>query len=314
MKKLFLLLVSVMGAVSMQAIDDNTVEVVYDGTTATVTIADNIAGSITVSSETSSHVVITSTVDSEEIIYNLSGSSDDGEFFLNGKYKCEIDLNGLTLTNPAGPALNIQNGKRVAISAKKNTTNTLTDGKNKNYKGCINCTGHLEFKGKGALNLVGNSSHAIYSAEYVAIKNLDLNITGAVKDGIHCEEYLFMESGTVTISNVGDDGIQCDLAGDTSTGELEDHEDEDTGNVYLLDGTLTIENYGGKAIKADGAIYYRGGTQNFDTTDTEYTTAITATRTSRSNSTTAIFDLSGHRVTNPSHGLYIQNGRKVVMK
>lgn len=303
-----------MGAASMYAIDDNTVEVVYDGTTATVTIADNIAGSVTVSSETSSHVVITSTADSEEIVYNLSGSSDDGEFYLNGNYKCEIDLNGLTLTNPAGPVLNIQNGKRIAISAKKNTTNTLTDGKNKNYKGCIHCTGHLEFKGKGELNIVGNSSHAIYSNEYVAIKNLTLNITGAAKDGIHCQEYLLMESGTISISNVGDDGIQCDLAGDTSTGELTDHEDEDSGNVYQLDGTLTIENYEGKAIKADGTIYYRGGTQNFDTTDTECTTAITPVRTSSPSSNVAVYDLSGRRVSQPSHGVYIQNGIKVVIK
>ena len=112
MKKTILILVSMLGVLSAQAIDDNTVEVKYEGTTATVTIAENIADVVTVSSATSSHVILTSATESVEIIYNLSGSSDDGSFCLNGIYKCEIDLNGLTLTNPAGPAMNIQNGKR----------------------------------------------------------------------------------------------------------------------------------------------------------------------------------------------------------
>ena len=310
MKKVSLLLMLMMCAVTVSAKDDPlTVKVVYNGTTATVTIPDDIASYVTVSSGTSSHVVITSSTESEEFIYDLSGSSDDGEFCLNGKYKCEIDLSGLTLTNPTGPALNIQNGKRIAISSKKETTNTHTDGNNKDYNGCIHCTGHLEFKGKGVLNIVGNSKHAIYSEEYVEIKNLTLNITGAKKDGIHCKEYFLMESGNVTISNTGDDGIQCDLAGETSTGELADHEDEDTGNVYQLDGKLIIMGYGGEAIKADGTIEYRGGTHEFDTS-----TGISAANTSTPNGDAVVYDLSGRRVANPTRGIYIHNGKKVVIK
>ena len=299
-----------MCAMSISAKDSTpTVTVVYNGTTATVTIPDDIASYVTVSSGTSSHVVITSTTETDEYIYDLSGSSDDGEFCLNGKYKCEIDLSGLTLTNPTGPALNIQNGKRIAISSKKDMTNTLTDGKNKDYNGCIHCTGHLEFKGKGVLNIVGNSKHAIYSEEYVEIKNLTLNITGAKKDGIHCQEYFLMESGNVTISNTEDDGIQCELAGEASTGELADHEDEDTGNVYQLDGKLIITGYGGEPIKADGTIEYRGGTHEFDTA-----TGIAAASTSTPNNEAVVYDLSGRRVANPSRGIYIHNGKKIVIR
>ena len=91
MKKVSLLLMLMMCAVTVSAKDDPlTVKVVYNGTTATVTIPDDIASYVTVSSGTSSHVVITSSTESEEFIYDLSGSSDDGEFCLNGKYKCEI--------------------------------------------------------------------------------------------------------------------------------------------------------------------------------------------------------------------------------
>ncbi|MBR4390071.1 MAG: carbohydrate-binding domain-containing protein [Prevotella sp.] len=312
MKRKFLLLIFLMVVVVMQAASDvPTVTVVYSGNSASVVVDDEIAEYITVNSGTSSHVSITSLTNSVEIFYNLSGSSDDGEFLLVGDYKCEIDLTGLTLTNPSGPALNLQNGKRITVSAKKNTTNSLTDGKNADYKGCIHCTGHLEFKGKGELTVVGNSKHAISSDEYVEIKNLTLNITGAVKDGIHCKQYFLMESGNVTISNVGDDGIQCELEGETSTGEIVDHEDEDTGNVYLLDGTLTIQDYGGKAIKADGSIFNPGGTQNFDMNDT---TGITVVKTDGSNSDGAIYDIRGQRVTEPTRGIYIQDGKKFVVK
>ena len=252
MKKLLLLFIIVACATAAHAIDNDNVEIVFNGTTATVTVADNIANDITVSSGTSSHVVIKSDTESVEIFYSLKGTSDDGSFTLNGSYKCEIDLNGLTLTNPSGPALNIQNGKRVAISAKKSTTNTLTDGSNKDFNGCIHCTGHLEFKGKGELNVVGNSKHAIYSKEYTSLKNLTLNITGAKKDGIHCGEYFLMEAESdakVTISNTGDDGIQCELVGETSTGKIDGHEDEDTGNVYLDGGTLTIKDCGQRIFR-----------------------------------------------------------------
>ena len=221
-----------MGILNVMAVNDNTVEVLYNGNSATILIADNIASYVTVSSGTSSHVVITQSADfagvdptkdneDGEIFYVLSGTSDDGEFYLEGSYKCEIDLNGLTLTNPAGPALNIQNGKRIDLSAKKGSQNTLTDGKNKDYNGCIHCKGHLEFKGKGELTIVANNKHGIYSGEYVEIKNLTLNITSAPKDGIHCKQYFLMESGTVSISGVQDDGIQCELEGTTSTGELD---------------------------------------------------------------------------------------------
>ena len=305
------------------AINNNTVEVKFNGTTATVTVANNISSYIT-NQSSGSHVKlvqsenflgINRTPDNEdgEIIYVLSGTSTNGEFYLEGSFKCTVELNGLTLTNPSGPAINIQNGKRVSVSVKSGTTNTLTDGANDTYNGCFHCKGHTKFKGKGTLNVSSKSKHAVYSKEYIELKNLTLNITAAPKDGIHCKEYFLMESGTVTISNTGDDGIQCELDGEASTGEIADHEDEDTGNVYQLDGTLTIKDYSGKAIKADGGIYYRGGTQDFNTNDTS-STGIENIQSSKSNvqNNGAIYDLNGRRVSVPSHGIYIQSGKKVV--
>ena len=280
MKKHLLTLFALMTAgLTALAVSNNTVEIVYNGQTATVTVASNISSYVTVQSGTSSHVKIvqaesfagvnpTTSNSDGEIIYVLSGTSADGEFYLEGSFKCTVNLNGITLTNPSGPAINIQNGKRVEVSAKSGTTNTLKDGANEEYNGCYHCKGHTKFKGKGTLNVVGNSKHAIYSKEYIEVKNLTINVTGAVKDGIHCKEYFLMESGTVKISGVQEDGVQVEWANAPVTGITTDHEDENTGNFYMTGGTLTISGYSGKAIKADGTITYNGGTRNFDTSDT----------------------------------------------
>ncbi len=318
-----------------RAIDNNTVEIVYSGTTATVTIADNIASYVTCNSGTSSRVQLVqassfagvdATSDNEdgEIYYSLSGSSDSGCFYLEGSYKCTVELNGLTLTNPDSAAIVIMNGKRIAVSAKKGTTNTLTDGANDVHKGCYHCKGHTKFKGKGTLTVVGNSAHAIYSKEYIEVKNLTLNITSAVKDAMHCKEYFLMESGTVNIASATDDGIQVELDGDTSTGEItatstvDAHEDEDSGNFYMEDGTLTISSFGGKAIKADGTITQSGGTwSGFSSSDNEEnasSTGIDAVTVSATIGQQAVYDLSGRRVINPTKGLYILGGKKVVVK
>ena len=322
-RKLLTMLAISLGLTTANAIENNTVEVKFSGSTATVTIASNIKSYVTVSSGTSSHVKlvqaesfagINATVDNEdgEIIYVLSGASTDGEFYLEGSFKCTVELEGLTLTNPSGPAINIQNGKRVSLSAKKGTTNTLTDGVNEDYKGCYHCKGHTKIKGKGTLNVKGNSGHAIYSKEYVEVKNATVNITGAVKDGIHCQEYFMMESGTLTISDVGDDGIQVELDGLTPTGITTDHEEEDTGNFYMTGGTLTISNYGDKAVKADGIISATGGKRNYPESDTEIYSGIDGVVAD--DAPAAYFDLSGRQLGNTQRrGITIvRRGGKVV--
>ena len=316
----------------MSAIEDNTVEVIFNGTSATVNIANNISSYVTNQSGSSSHVKlvqsesfsgINASADNEdgEIIYVLSGSTSNGEFYLEGAFKCTVELSGVSITNPSGPAINVQNGKRVSVSIKKSTTNTLTDGANEDYNGAFHSKGHTKFKGKGTLNVVGNSKHGIYSKEYLEIKNCNINITKAVKDGIHCKEYFFMESGNVNISGAGDDGIQVELSGNASTGAMPQHEEEDSGNFYMANGTLTISDYEGKAIVADGTITYSGGTQNFDTSDTKILAGIEDIQASKpSRIQDGIYDLQGRKLqAAPQHRciyIIVENGqaKKVIRK
>ena len=273
-------------------VTDNMVSVEYNGTDVTIHVAGNVAQYVEPTCS-GAHVTIQQTnsdaVDGNEITYQLSGTSSNGSLTLTGEYKCSISLDGLTLTNPAGAAISIANSKRIQISAKKDTENTLTDCAEGSQKACIYSKGQLQLQGNGTLNIVGNTKHAIKSASYIAVKNLTLNITSAVSDGISCEEYFQMKSGTVNISEVGDDGIQCDLGGTASTGETNLHTDEDTGNIYIEGGTLNITvpktTTAGKCMKNDGDIQLTGGTLTLnangaidltDTSDPSYTAGLKA--------------------------------------
>lgn len=252
--------------VDQTQVTDGTVGVSYDGTTANVTVAGNVAQYLTV--ETSgAHVSIVQSEDlAEEITYTLAGTSADGGFYMEGSYKATIELNGLTLTNQSatysGAAVHIQNGKRIKVKPLTGTTNTLVDAASGAQKGCLYIKGHAEFAQKGTLNVTGNVKHAIKTGEYFTIKNATINVLGAVGDGISCNEYFLMESGTINISGTQDDGIQCDLDGTESTGELTDHEDEDSGNIYLQGGTINVSVTAdkAKAIKSEGDMTITGGT------------------------------------------------------
>ena len=268
---------------SLWAWADNSVTVSYNGNTATVTVDDNVAQYLTVT-QSGAHVSIEQGAVIDEITYTLTGTSNDGEFYMSGSYKATIELNGLTLTNAtpvySGAAVHIQNGKRINVKVITGTTNTLTDAASGTQKGCLYVKGHAEFKQYGTLNIVGNVSHGIKAGEYISIKNATINITSAVDDGISCNQYFLMESGSVNISGTGDDGIQCDLDGTTSTGMTTNHEDEDSGNLYLSGGTITINCPGTavKGIKSAGDVYISDnvvinvtttGNGMWDTTDQE---------------------------------------------
>ena len=251
---------------------DGTIVVNYDGGSASVAVAGNIAQHVT-PTVCGAHVSIAQGSDlAEEITYTLSGTSSDGEFYMSGSYKATIELNGLTLTNVtpvySGAAVHIQNGKRIKVKVATGTTNTLVDAASGSQKGCLYIKGHAEFAQKGTLNITGNVKHGIKTGEYMTLKNATINVNSAAGDGINCAEYFLMQSGSITISGTQDDGIQCDLDGETSTGETTDHEDEDSGNIYIEGGTLdiTVTAAAAKGIKADDDMKISDGDITIKTT------------------------------------------------
>ena len=241
---------------------DNTVDVAYNGNTAQVIVAGNIAKYMT-ASVNGAHVVALQSADvAEEITYTLAGSSTNGSFYQDGEFKATVRLNGLTLNNPDSAAINIRDGKRIAVELVEGTTNNLTDGTNGSQKGCFAVKGHTEFKGAGILNITGNSSHAFWGKEYVEVKKTvgEINILGSKGDGFNINQYYLQNGGKVTVKNVADDGIQVSYETDDNDQIVE--EEENTGEVTLKDGTLdmTMTSAGGKGIKAASSFIMLKGT------------------------------------------------------
>ena len=220
------------------AVVDNTVKVVYNESTAAVIVAGNVAKYLTVTTS-GAHVKIEQSADlAQEITYNLSGTSSDGEFYMSGSYKATLELNGLTLTNKtpvtSGAAIHIQNGKRIKVKVMDGTVNTLVDCATGSQKGAFYVKGHPEFSKSGVLNVTGNLKHAIKAGEYIEVKDATIKVPYAAGDGINCAQYFLMESGVIELSGLNDDGIQCDIENPTTT--------DDSGNT----GGDTGGNTGGE--------------------------------------------------------------------
>lgn len=245
--------------VTDEEFDSKTIKITYDGDKAYAEVDGDIARYVDVDIK-GANVTVTQgdgVGDSTgELTYVLSGNSENGSFTLEGSYKATIELQGLSLVNPKGAAIDIQNGKRIELSSKNGTVNTLVDGAGGKQKAALYCKGHLELKGKGTLNVTGNTSHAIAAKEYVEMKNCTLNILGSVKDGINCTQYFLLESGSLNLSGIGEDGIQTDFK------DAEGSRDkEDTGSIEISGGSINanITGTAAKALKAEGDFIISGG-------------------------------------------------------
>ncbi len=270
-------------------VTDNMVYVTYSGTTAQVRVAGNIAQYVDVVAN-GAHVAITQSEtfpgdDLGEITYVLSGTSTNGSFWMDGAYKMTLELDGVSLTNPDSAAINIRDGKRIAVTLVDGTTNTLVDGANGSQKGCFAVKGHAEFTGGGSLAITGNSSHAFWGKEYVQFKKKltgSITVNKAVGDGFNVNQYIEMNGGTITISGVGDDGMQLSQSTDDA-GVVE--EDVDNTGVFTMNGgtlNVTTTASGAKGIKAAVDYVMTGGTvtinqtggYTYDGTDASYCAGI----------------------------------------
>ena len=236
------------------------VTIVYDGTSATVTIPSSFSG-VTCTSGNSSHVVITSTNTTDEYLYYVQGTSSNGSLTINGDYKLAIKLGGVELTSGKGAAIDVECGKRIDVILEEGTTNTLTDYASGSQKAALYTKGHVEFKGAGTLNVTGKAKHGIAAKEYIELKGSlgTINVLSAVGDGIHCgrgekgnpeDNYFQMNGGTVSISNCGSDCIDSD----------------DYGNVKIKGGTLAlnVSQKDGSGIKCDSLFTMSNGNISLD--------------------------------------------------
>lgn len=237
----------------------HTVYVTFSDATATVDLGH--APDVTASVD-GAHVAIVSTNAKHELEFVLQGSSTQGSLTYTGPVKCRFYLNGLNLTSNRGAALDIQCGKRVAMTLVDGTANYLTDAAGGEQKAALYCKGHLEVSGSGSLTVKGNTKHAIATKEYLQLKagTGAITVTGAVADGVHVGQYFLMSGGTLNISGQGADGLQVEvktLDDDVTPDNTKEH----NGMMFIQGGKITIVASAddSKAIKVPVDLTISGG-------------------------------------------------------
>jgi len=225
----------------------DTVKIAYSGTSATIT--NPLQGHGVVVTQSGADVIVTSTIIEEDVKYVLSGTTTKGSVKIYSNYRFELILNGVSITNSVGPAINIQSSKRIAVVMAPGTNNSLLDGSTyststEDQKAAFFSEGQLIFTGGGSLSVKSLSKHAICSDDYIQINEGNITVTGAAKDGIHSKDYFRMNGGIVNITATGD-GIECEA-----------------GHVIVADGTITTATTVAdtKGITCDSTMTITGGT------------------------------------------------------
>ena len=241
----------------------------WQGTVASVDVSDDIAEFVIVGVNGADVSVSQSSEVADEITYRLSGESENGSFVHEGDYKITLSFDGLQLASQTGAAMQIKNGKRIAIVLKDGTENVLTDKDGGDQKACMTIKGHCEFQGGGSLIINGRGKHALKSNEYVEVKATTgrLSLVSTVKDGIHTDEFVLVKGGVLDITTTG--------------GGYWDDEDMKTkapscinaiGSVTILGGTLNLLSTGdgGKGVSSDSCFVMSGGSMTVRTQGRRY--------------------------------------------
>lgn len=274
---------------------DQTVKIVFSDNNATISgAADGIAVSVA-----GSDVVVNSTV--KNIAYELSGSTTDGSLKIYSEKKFALRLNGVSITNPTGAAINIQSGKRAYVVLVDGTENTLTDGKSytdvvegEDMKGTFFSEGELLFSGSGTLSVNANCKAGIASDDYVLFRPgnnvnvkstsgngvkandavlvrggvLNIEVTGLAKKGISSDGYVQIDGGRTTILTSGGGDYDEDDRDATAAAGVK------CDSIFRINnGELYIKSTGagGKGISADQDIEINGGIIHVITTGKKYT-------------------------------------------
>jgi hypothetical protein len=190
----------------------------------------------------------------EYVMYELSGTTNDGFFKLYSAKKQGITLNGVSITNPNGAAINVQGtqaepskGKRTFIVL--NGENTLADGTNytdtptsEDEKAAMFGEGQFIFSGEGSLT-----------------------VTATGKSGIVSDDYVHFMSGNITVEMSSSVNVSGNDTLKPACVKGKDY-------VKMTDGVLTLTSTGtgGKGISSDGNGYFYGGTVNVTVTGSNF--------------------------------------------
>lgn len=271
----------------------NDVTITFKGSSASYTTVDGVTVSVN-----GADVVVNSTIKKMRI--SVSGTTSDGFLKIYSDKKFELDLNGVSITNPDGAALNIQSGKRGYIVLKDGTTNTLTDGTkysdatdDEDMKATLFSEGKLLFSGSGKLRVYANCKAGIRSDDYVLFRpGNNIYVKATAGNGVKANDAIYIKGGVLNVETsataakaFSSDGIvQIDggrtTAITTGGGELDDDGLDVSGSAgFKADSTFVMNGgavyckstgAGGKGISTDQTLTINDGTVKVITTGKQY--------------------------------------------
>lgn len=240
-------LTAINGTLSNMTVDDNATQVIsIDYNTTPATVVNPLAFSGVSVAVDGGAVTVTSTTDAK-VKYTLKGAGTS--FKLYSATATTLTLDGVTLTNPNGAAINIQSKKATTLVVADGTVNTLADGATyatpdgEKENGTLFSLGNIDIQGKGTLSVSALCKHAIASSKAISVADATVTVTAAASDGLHADG-ITVNSGTVTTRATVGDGIDAGKEQFVMTG----------GHV-----DVAIAEADTKGIKADGDIALNGG-------------------------------------------------------
>lgn len=181
--------------------------------------------------------------------YRLSGTITDGAVTVDTEAAITLILDGVTITNSTGAAIEILAADEAVIVVEGDDnslsdTSSYADGADVNA--ALFSAADLTLTGTGTLRITGNANDALASKDGLVIDGPTL-IVDAVDDGIRGKDYVVIRSGEITVTS-GGDGIKAD--NDTEA---------ERGYIALLGGTVTV-TAGGDGLDAATDIVTTAGT------------------------------------------------------
>ena len=249
---------------------DGTISIVFSDSGAKV--SGDTEGIVTVSGSD-----VTAENDTENIYtYVLSGTCTDGSFKLYSDKKQVIELDGLSLTNPEGAAINNQSHKYTSVVLKGD--NSLADGSvdssgayrsetsDEDMKGAFFSEGQLVISGDGALNVKATGKAGISSDDYVSITGTPvIKITSTAGHGLRGKDQVSIDGGTleISVSGAGAKGIKSDGDGYFSSGTVKvtvtgSNTGSGSGGGWGWRSSGSDDSSSAKALKFDGNLYFSG--------------------------------------------------------
>ena len=242
----------------------DTVMVNYNGSTATV--QNPFPSSVFVT--TSGAKVTISSIGTSNIVYCLSGTAEPGRFEIESTATPTIVLNGVSLTNPTGKALDLTCEDGIILKLADGTENQLCDGTESDKKAALMCNNDLLVQGNGTLTVTGLVQHAAKVKGQLNMTSGTIVVASSVTDGIHAEG-LLVQGGNINVLSCGDDALTSELDAYIYGGNITITSSSDSINAISIDSTLIVNggtidiNITGndaKCIKADKELTINGGT------------------------------------------------------